>query len=351
MLKKIGLGLLAIVSLVAMLALYNVTRHLVYWSPSEEVSFTSGDIQLAGTFVKPFNDGVFPAIILLHGSGPEKRSDPPTRAVVNTLVRNGFAVLLYDKRGVGASGGDFNTARYRDFINDAIAAVNYLSNRADIDSESIGLYTVSESGWFAPEIAMRTQRIAFIFNKVGPPLSWVDTVQWEVRNDYLADGIAESDVQKLVDLALRRWAYYQAAVADPQLATGPERDAINRQIAKLRGEIPMADQVLAEELRPYDVESYEEFAADSSYDPSPFLSEIDIPMYYTFGELDINIPTRRSVAVLEALVEEQGKDIVITVYPDVGHGLATWKGLLSVGFVPGYLDTLATWTVEQVKAE
>ena len=59
--------------------------------------------------------------------------------------------------------------------------------------------------------------------------------------------------------------------------------------------------------------------------------------------------SRISVAALEALITEEGKDIGITVFPDVGHSLATWKGLLSVGFVPGYLDTLAAWTAEQLQ--
>ena len=175
-------------------------------------------------------------------------------------------------------------------------------------------------------------------------------MQWETRNDYLGNGVAESDVQMLVDLALRRWSYYKAAAADPELAVGEERDAINSEIARLRRDIPMAEHGLAETLLPYDAAFYRKFAANSSYDPTPFLSQLDIPLFYAFGEADANIPTRQSVAVLEALIEQE-KDITIAVYPDVGHSLATWKGLLSVGFVPGYLDTLASWTAEQVKSE
>ena len=348
MFKKIGLAVLATISFVVVVALYNYIRHYVYWSPTEEVSFTSGNIQLAGTLVKPNDNGIFPAIIFMHGSGRENRNDPPNRAVVNTLVRSGFAVLVYDKRGVEESGGDFDSADYRDFIDDGIAAVDYLTDRPDIDSEKIGLHTVSESGWFGPEIAMRTQRIAFIFSKAGSPLSWVDTVKWEARNDFVAEGIAETDVSMLVDLILRKWTYYQNAASDPELALGPEREAINRQSAKLRNEIPMADQVLDAELPPYDADLHLRYAERISYDPLPFLNKIDIPMYYTFAELDINVPTRESVTALEALVEEQGKDIGISVFPDVGHSFMSWSGILNFGWVPGYLDIEGKWTAEQV---
>ena len=145
----------------------------------------------------------------------EKGIDPPSRAVVNALIRSGFAVLAYDKRGVGASGGDFDSATYRDFIDDAIAAVEYLADRPDVDGGTIGLYVVSESGWFAPEIALRSGRVDFVFNKVGSPLSVMDTVLWEARNDFLAAGIADSDVQALVDVTGRRWKYYLAAADNP----------------------------------------------------------------------------------------------------------------------------------------
>ena len=76
--------------------------------------------------------------------------------MANALVRSGFAVLLYDKPGVGQSGGDFEAALYRDFAADGVAAVRYLGGRDDIDAGRIGLLANSESGWFAPEIAHTT---------------------------------------------------------------------------------------------------------------------------------------------------------------------------------------------------
>ena len=39
------------------------------------------------------------------------------------------------------------------------------------------------------------------------------------------------------------------------------------------------------------MEFYTNFAADASYDPGPFLKSIDVPMYYAFGETDVNVPT------------------------------------------------------------
>ena len=226
-------------ALLAAVILFNVTRYLMYLSPSEEVTFRSSGFEISGVLVKPAEEGVFPAVVVLHGSGPESLNDPAYKATANTLVRSGFAVLLYDKRGVGNSGGDFEAARYSDFVDDAVEAVRYLRYREDVDPNRIGLFGNSESGWFTPEIAYRSENIAFIFNRVGPPLPWIDTVLWEVRNEFLEAGVAEADLEKLLDITERRWSYYTAAGLDPSLAEDPVRNTINADLTVLRETVPL----------------------------------------------------------------------------------------------------------------
>ena len=332
----------------AALAIFNITRYLVFWSPTEDITFRGGSFEMSGTLVKPSEEGRFPAVIVLHGSGPESLDGPSYKVIATTLVRSGFAVLLYDKRGVGNSGGDFESALYSDFIEDAIAAVRYLRGRHDIDIDRIGLFGNSESGWFTPEIAYRTDNIAFIFNRVGPPLPWIDTVLWEVRNEFLEAGVAESDLDKLLELTDRRWRYYQAAGFDPSIADSLERDAINADLKMLRSTIPLADEVLPEQVQPYEDEFYASFAANSSYDPGPFLRAIDVPMYYAFGETDVNVPTVQSVEFLDVLREKYDKNISYSVFDGIGHALANWTGVLTAGYVPQYLEVVESWTVEQV---
>jgi pimeloyl-ACP methyl ester carboxylesterase len=336
-------------ALLAALVIFNITRYLVFWSPTEDITFRGGRFEMSGTLVKPSEEGRFPAVIVLHGSGPESSDGPAYKVIATTLVRSGFAVLLYDKRGVGNSGGDFESALYSDFIEDAIAAVRFLRGRHDIDIDRIGLFGNSESGWFTPEIAYRTDNIAFIFNRVGPPLPWIDTALWEMRNEFLEAGVAESDLDKLLDVTGRRWAYYFEAGLDPALADSPERDAINAELKMLRDTIPLADQVLPGQVRPYEMEFYTNFAANAAYDPGPFLKSIDVPMYYAFGETDVNVPTVQSVEFLEVLREEYDKNISYMVFDGVGHALANWTGVLTAGYVPQYLEIVESWTVDQVR--
>lgn len=347
--RKVLKALAALVILGSSVVLFNYLRYIVFWFPTETVAFESDGVEIRGTLVKPSDEGAFPAVIILHGSGPESMREPSYHIIANTIVRSGMAVLLYDKRGVGQSGGDFESSLYRDFVADAISAVAYLAGRDDIDADSIGLQGNSEGGWLAPEVAYRTGQVAFIFNRAGPPLSWVENVIWEVRNDALAVGVAEADVGMIEAITRKRWDYYIAAAKDPSLGSGPLRDAISAEMKHVRETVPGARDALPESLAPFNPEIY---AADATiYDPRPFLEAIDIPMMYTFGETDINVPTARSVAYLEWFRREFDKDIDVVVFEGVGHPMANWTGMLTAGYVPEFLDLLGSWCAEQLSGK
>ena len=124
----ISLGVLVLI--VSVWAIYIYTFHVHYHGPVERVSFQSGDdVTMKGWFIKPNETGVYPAVVILHGSGPMTGDDPAIRIMANAFLRSGISVLTYDKRGVGSSGGNFLHSRYDDFVEDGINAVRYLETR------------------------------------------------------------------------------------------------------------------------------------------------------------------------------------------------------------------------------
>src|SRR5207244_11410203 len=104
----------------------------------------NGDVRLAGTLISPARGGKHAAIILVHGSGAENREY--ILPFARFLIRRGIAVLGYDKRGVGGSTGDWNTASLDDLAGDGVAGFNCLQMRRDIDASQIGLLGVSPAG-------------------------------------------------------------------------------------------------------------------------------------------------------------------------------------------------------------
>ena len=102
----------------------------------QDVSFTTSDgLRLEGWFV-PSKNGA--TVIAFPGrSGPQKHA--------RMLVSRGYGVLLFDRRGEGASEGDPNTFGWVG-DRDLHAAAAYLQSRPDVDPERIGAIGLSVGG-------------------------------------------------------------------------------------------------------------------------------------------------------------------------------------------------------------
>ncbi|MFA8438135.1 alpha/beta hydrolase [Pueribacillus sp. YX66] len=117
------------------------------------VSFQS-DVELRGSLVFPeqkVSTDTFPAVLLLHGSGPVDRDENAKMGKINAfkllsdaIVPHGFAVLRYDKRGVGESKGNYHEAGLSDLVADADAALTFLKAHPNIDKERVFLLGHSE---------------------------------------------------------------------------------------------------------------------------------------------------------------------------------------------------------------
>ena len=135
----------------------------------EDVVFKNVEakIELAGTLTLPNDNGKFPVVILISGSGPQDRDESfmghkPFLIVSDYLTRQGIGVLRFDDRGHGESTGDFGNATTADFSKDVLSAIAYLKTRNDVDLKNIGLFGHSEGGIIAPLAANNSKDVAFM---------------------------------------------------------------------------------------------------------------------------------------------------------------------------------------------
>ena len=141
-------GLWSVIFLVANVIFAQSTANTV------DVTFESQGDTLAGTIWMPAGEGLFPAMVVVHGSGRATRI--AERNAARHFSSMGVAVLSYDKRGVGASGGTYvgrnNTSRENLELlsDDVVAAVKKMRSTTKIDPDKIGLWGVSQAGWIIP---------------------------------------------------------------------------------------------------------------------------------------------------------------------------------------------------------
>jgi len=98
----------------------------------ETVSFFNQNIKLVGTLYKPEEDGVYPAIVVVHPASAGEHTDPFYDHLKSELPNHGIAVLVFDRRGSGGSQGDFEAADFDDLADDVVTAVEYLALRPEL---------------------------------------------------------------------------------------------------------------------------------------------------------------------------------------------------------------------------
>jgi pimeloyl-ACP methyl ester carboxylesterase len=132
--------------------------------PEVEMTAEAHDgLLLAGTLTRPDGPGPHPAVLLLHGSGPLDRDGntrrqrlelgPPLAA---SLAQHGIATLRYDRRGVGATPGDWRATGFTDTRRDAAAALRALAARPDIKADAVGVVGHSEGAVHAMALSAQS---------------------------------------------------------------------------------------------------------------------------------------------------------------------------------------------------
>ena len=123
-----------------------------------------GDLALPGTLAMPDGEGPFPAVVLVHGSGPNDRDgtigpNHPLRDIAHGLAERGVAVLRYDKRTrVHPIAFAFNKEAGVDeeSTDDTMAAVAALQTTPGIDPGRVFVFGHSRGAMLTPRIVQRT---------------------------------------------------------------------------------------------------------------------------------------------------------------------------------------------------
>jgi alpha-beta hydrolase superfamily lysophospholipase len=257
------------------------------------VAFTNEGAALAGTLSLPrTGKPPFPAVVLVHGSGRTTREDQT--AARDHWLQLGFAVLAYDKRGIGQSTGDYDNvgvrtspARMPLLGRDALAGLRALAQRPGIDRTRIGFYGISQAGWIIPSAiaAARPGEAAFAVVNSGP----VGSVgQEDVYSVATGDGLRAHENLTVSQIDARVDAY-----------TGP-----------------------------------------SGFDNLPALRQLRTPTLWLLGDADESIPVRHAIRNLRTLIGA-GRPITLRVYSGARHGLFS-----PVGRAPFWED-VRDWLVQR----
>ncbi len=277
--------------------------------------------QLAGTLSLPNDEGPFPAVVLISGTGHNTRDEDVWghkvfAILADALNRKGFVVLRYDKRGVGGSSGDYDAATTADFTSDAEAAVAWLKTQPQIDAKRIGVLGHSEGGIIGPAVAAADKSVAFVVMIAGPCIrgdrlfvlqSAMTAKAYGAPDDYIAR-------RKVFDQEL-----YSAIVSAPS-----ESAALDRAKALVARGVAdkLVDRNEAETLPKDDTTPWERYFL--AYDPAPTLARLAVPVLALNGSLDVQVPAKENLAAAREALKKNSKATVME-FPGMNHLLQDAK--------------------------
>lgn len=236
---------------------------------SEQVRFTSHSVELAGTIVYPKAKTYKSIVVFVHGSGPQQRN----LYWANKFAEAGIAALVYDKRGVGQSGGSYEAKQSVSGYNialladDAAAAINFLQQHTKTRQLKKGLVGISQAGWIIPIAAEKSKFVDYLVLWSGPVCK-----------------VSEEDI----------FSKYTSDLDQKH--------------------IPSFQQALNSRTEKYIWPTF----LGKDTDATENLANLSIPGFWIFGGQDGSIPVDLSIQHLQKLIDS-GQDYQFSLRPKLGH--------------------------------
>lgn len=184
----------------------------------KEITVGAGEWTLPATLTTPVGPGPFPAVVLVHGSGPNDRDETigpnkPFKDLAGGLASRGIAVLRYEKRTkqYGAKLSSIRNFTVKDeVLDDALAAIELLRKTEGIDAKRIFVLGHSLGGMLIPRIGQLDRNLAGLIALAGATRSLEDVIPEQLAYIFSLDGSVSAEEQKQIDQAKEQAAKVKA---------------------------------------------------------------------------------------------------------------------------------------------
>jgi len=296
----------------------------------QPLTLVNGKFELPGTLTLPKGSGPFPAVVLVHGSGPHDQDETiganqPLKDLAWGLASRGIAVFRYTKRtqkyGAQSSADPAKLTVDDETMSDARAAVELLARQAKIDPKRIFLAGHSLGAYLAPWIASRDSRIAGIVMLAANTRPMEQLLLEQMRSLVSAGGApTPADQQQLaaVEAGVRR-------IESPDLKPGDS-------VVLLGGAMPASYWL---DLR--------------NYHPLAVAGDLRIPVLILQGGRDFQVPPATNFTEWKSALDGRN-NVTLKLYPDLNHLFMAGTGpsLPEEYQKPGHVDAqvvadMAAW--------
>lgn len=275
-----------------------------------QIAFQHDGLRLRGTLFAPADGRRHPALVLAHGTGHATADRAYELSLINEFLAQGIAVFVFDKRGCGASSGDWRTASLEDLASDVSAAVAAIRTNAAVDAAKVGVYGISEGGWIAPIVAKSSPEIAFVINQGGPAVAPL-----EDELDDLTAGVAELKLATADHAAAMRLVRAWVGLYRSSDGSAEYRSTLT-QVRSQAWFQPFASR-LPETETDWEVQWWRK---RGQHDPAPFWENRRVPTLVLIGSEDDTMDLAKNLALFRSY-QKGGATMELRIVDGADHGL------------------------------
>jgi len=302
---------------------FQVTDHEVTFQNAKDGITLSGTLSVPGST----DNKLAPVVILVPGMGAVDRdctfgAHKLFLTISQYLTSHGIAVLRYDKRGVGKSGGVFNmTITSADLSRDVLAAVQFLTKCPEINSNKIGLIGVSEGGLISFMVASECPDVKFMISMAGAVIT---NSAEQAGLQLKADGASDEFIQR--DKVIRSHIFDTIQTHSPEQAERMLLVDVKSYVDSLTEEekiqaktLPFAltEQNYQRNIATFNSAWFRFFLQTESMD---FISRVSVPVLAINGELDFIMSSKLALPKIAAGLKKTGNQhVTIVSIPNQNH--------------------------------
>jgi uncharacterized protein len=312
--RAIVIAMLAACALPAEVRPETTSPSVPWYSPAtvpvikKPVTFSNEGATLHGTLFVPVVGKKVPAVVVFHGASEPLAGTPLYEHLSDGLPQMGVAVLLFDRRGSGASTGN-PTAGYETLAGDGIAGARAIRKLPDVDPNRVGYWGISQGGWLATFAAASDSQAAFAVAVSAPLVPAETQMEFAMSNQLAVLGYGKSDIDAMLKARYALDGYYNRRNSRAEAVAALQRIQDKPWFRLMY--LPRADSVAA---NPNDSVWREQMDLDSL----TAVLQVKAPMLFILGDADPWIPVARTVDLLQAAARKNPL-VHYVVVPNANH--------------------------------
>lgn len=297
----------------------------------QEVTFINDTVKLSGSLYIPKSFKKVPAIIFMHGSGSEPRF--ASAYFADYFAKRGIAVLIYDKRGVGKSTGNWRISSFQDLAKDVVAGIKFLEGNSKIDAKKIGVYGHSQGGSICTMLLTMYPKLSFGISSASAGVSMEESDWYEVQNRF-KKYVSGNDYNNAMTVMEKYLKFASTGEGYKELVTEAEKYEKEKWFQDYIGNIDSTAFF------------FRYYRNIGSYNPVDYWKKVKQPVLILKGDKDQTSPGYPSFQNIEnALKQASNKNYKIVMFPNTSHEMHIVGKPTDFWFkaTPYYSETIYKW--------